>query len=118
MLNLKRVSLRTRATLRAIQKIYLNAQAALFTWAPALLAALLLSPTCGFADPTCQEAPPGNGRKLRPGMEGQSLIEWVLIGGILVVIIVGLLTKIVFPQLEAILTSIMNTIQQNTTSVK
>ncbi len=52
--------------------------------------------------------------KLRPGLEGQATLEWVLIGGLLVVIIVGLLTTILRPQLEAIITAIMNTIQQNT----
>ncbi len=55
-----------------------------------------------------------NSRKLRPGMEGQATLEWVLIGGILVVIIVAVLTTVFKPQLEAIMTNILKAVQQNT----
>ncbi len=69
------------------------------------------------ANPSSEEAEYVRTRgKVRPGLEGQSTLEWVLIGGMLVVIIVGLLTTVFKPQLEAIITSILNTIQQNTTA--
>jgi hypothetical protein len=47
-------------------------------------------------------------------LPGQATLEWVLIGGIMVVIVVGLLITIFQPQLEAIVTNILNLIQQNT----
>lgn len=47
-------------------------------------------------------------------LPGQATLEWVLIGGIMVVIIVGLLITLFQPQLEAIVTNILNLIQQNT----
>jgi hypothetical protein len=102
-------------------KVFLAAQVACFTLGCALLAALLASmlrPT-GAGDtssPRPGDSPvPSSGRRLRPGLEGQSTLEWVLIGGILVVIIVAALTTVFKPQLENILNNIMNTIQQNTT---
>ncbi|HEX2915006.1 MAG TPA: hypothetical protein VH186_29705 [Chloroflexia bacterium] len=54
------------------------------------------------------------GSRWRQGLEGQSTLEWVLIGGMLVVIIVALLTTVFKPQLEAILKGILDLIQQNT----
>jgi uncharacterized membrane protein YidH (DUF202 family) len=55
-------------------------------------------------------------RKLRQlkALPGQATLEWVLIGGIMVVIIVGLLVTVFRPQLETIVTNILNLVQTNT----
>lgn len=49
-------------------------------------------------------------------LPGQATLEWVLIGGILVVIIVALLLTIFKPQIEAIMQNILKLVQQSTSS--
>ncbi len=117
MLILQRLQLRVRTGFMAGAKVFLAAQVACFTPGCTLLAALLRPIDAGD---TSLSGPgdlpvPSSGRRLRPGLEGQSTLEWVLIGGILVLIIVAALTTVFKPQLENILNNIMNTIQQNTT---
>jgi hypothetical protein len=55
-------------------------------------------------------------RQSARGLPGQATLEWVLIGGILVVIIVGLLLTIFKPQLETIMNNILQMVQTNTSA--
>lgn len=48
------------------------------------------------------------------GLPGQATLEWVLIGGILVVIIIALLLTVFKPQLEAIMKNILQMVQNST----
>ncbi|HEX2912215.1 MAG TPA: hypothetical protein VH186_15505 [Chloroflexia bacterium] len=48
------------------------------------------------------------------GLPGQATLEWVLIGGILVVIIVALLLTVFKPQIEAIMKNILQMVQNST----
>lgn len=50
------------------------------------------------------------------GLPGQATLEWVLIGGILVVIIVALLLTVFKPQIEAIMKNILQMVQTSTSS--
>src|SRR5436305_1031121 len=112
MLNLQRLQEVVSATLITGKRYFLAWGTAFLTHACILLAILSRTTAVSSAEQRDTEASV-TGRKLRPGLEGQSTLEWVLIGGILVVIIVSILSTVFKPQLEAILTSIMNTIQQN-----
>lgn len=55
-------------------------------------------------------------RQSAKGLPGQATLEWVLIGGVLVVIIVGLLLTVFKPQLEAIMRNILQMVQTNTSA--
>lgn len=59
------------------------------------------------------KAPARKFRQLK-ALPGQATLEWVLIGGIMVVIIVALLVTVFRPQLETIVTNILNLVQTNT----
>jgi hypothetical protein len=55
-------------------------------------------------------------RQSAKGLAGQATLEWVLIGGVLVVIIVGLLLTVFKPQIETIMTNILNMVQNSTSA--
>lgn len=55
-------------------------------------------------------------RESAKGLPGQATLEWVLIGGVLVVIIVGLLLTVFKPQLETIMKNILQMVQTNTSA--
>src|SRR5690349_14219669 len=108
MLILQRLQEVVNATLKTGKRYLLIGRTAFLTHACILLAVLSRTTTVSSPEQRDTEASAAD-RKLRPGLEGQSTLEWVLIGGILVVIIVSILSTVFKPQLEAILTSIMNT---------
>lgn len=64
-------------------------------------------------EPGPQEARELSTHRFR-SLPGQATLEWVLVGGVMVVIVVGLLVTIFQPQLEAIVTNILKLVQQNT----
>ncbi len=55
-------------------------------------------------------------RQSAKGLPGQATLEWVLIGGVLVVIIVGLLLTVFKPQIETIMQNILNMVQNSTSA--
>jgi hypothetical protein len=50
----------------------------------------------------------------RKAFKGQSTLEWVLIGGVMVVIIIALLVTVLRPALEGVIQNIVDLITQNT----
>jgi hypothetical protein len=77
---------------------------------------LLLAASMGWMIKWLADAARTGRRQSAKGLPGQATLEWVLIGGVLVVIIVGLLLTVFKPQLEAIMRNILQMVQTNTSA--
>lgn len=80
------------------------------------LAALLAALVGGATDASSKSTDTAIRKYRFKAVPGQATLEWVLIGGILVVIIIALLLTIFKPQIETIMQNILNLVQQNTSS--